>query len=648
MHKKVLGITGSVVLLILIYVFRLILNTYDNVWNYFAQWVLFIEAIGIISTLFALYRNQIISFFKERKDLSLLLGSLVVMELLFMLKNASQLGMTYPFGLILSLLLLVIIYTLSPQKIKLILGIFLIFIFASYTIGQDVYLRIFNDYFSFKEALTLREGLESGESMYRFNWLHPLIVVVASSALWFFIRTHQKSMQQHAKIKPMILAMLTSLIIILLGLNMRIPLSGQTMFTSDYYLYQTVYSRKDVAQKFGVFHLMGRDFIDALTPTFSTKRNINAIDDYFMSHPKTVENHAYQGIFENKNFIFILAESYDEIALDPVLTPNLYRLKNEGFDFQNHFTPVFQRTTSDTEFIFNTGLIPSIEDGPTVSVFRENSYTISLAHLFKQKGYVTQAFHGNYKEFYRRDVIYMNYGYDQFYGRDELGLSIEDGKYDTRFFDEASELIMPSSSPFMSFIITFSGHSPYTLNHVVAKEHINKVNQLYPNDDETMNLYRATQIELDLMIGMLFDDLEERGLLDDTVILLSGDHYPYTMPQEVYETYSGIKENYLKHQGNLYIWSSELSHQVITDLTTSFDILPTLNVLFNLSGNPTYYVGRDMFSNDQSVVLYKDYSYFDGENYVSIKDPYMTDDQTRKYSYMYQIYKKILRANYFD
>jgi phosphoglycerol transferase MdoB-like AlkP superfamily enzyme len=343
-----------------------------------------------------------------------------------------------------------------------------------------------------------------------------------------------------------------------------------------------------------------------------------------------------------------LAESYDEIALDPVLTPNLYRLKNEGFDFQNHFTPVFQRTTSDTEFIFNTGLIPSIEDGPTVSVFRENSYTISLAHLFKQKGYVTQAFHGNYKEFYRRDVIYMNYGYDQFYGRDELGLSIEDGKYDTRFFDEASELIMPSSSPFMSFIITFSGHSPYTLNHVVAKEHINKVNQLYPHDDETMNLYRATQIELDLMIGMLFDDLEEKGLLDDTVILLSGDHYPYTMPQEVYETYSGIEENYLKHQGNLYIWSSELSHQVITDLTTSFDILPTLNVLFNLSGNPTYYVGRDMFSNDQSVVLYKDYSYFDGENYVSIKDPYMTDDQTRKYSYMYQIYKKMLRANYFD
>ena len=647
MDKRILGIMGSVFLLIIIFIFRIILNTYDSVWNHFAQWVLFIEAIGIMSSVFYLYKKQLIAFFKARRDLLMLSGSLIVMELLFMLKNADQLRMTYPLGLVISIIILVIIYSLLPVKLRMFTGIFLVVMFTAYTIGQDVYLRIFNDYFSFKEALTLREGLESGESMYRINWLHPVILLVSISSLWVFITSFKRMKLHPVRMKSVVLSLMTLLMVVLLGLNMQIPLKGQTMFTSDYYLYQTVYSRRDFAEKFGVLHLMGRDLMDSITPPLRLNKDVKEIDQYFLDHPKADENHAYSGIFEGKNLIFILAESYDEITLDPVLTPNLYRLKNESIDFRNHYTSVFQRTTSDSEFIFNTGLLPSIEDGPTVSTFQKNSYTYALGNLFKNQGYLTQAFHGNYKEFYRRDIIYKNYGYENFYGRDELGLSKDNGKFDSIFFDAADDLILPTDTPFFSFVISYSGHSPYTLNHIVAKEHYEDVVARYPNDDEVMNVYRATQIELDLMVGELFDALEDKGLLDDTVIVLSGDHYPYTMPQEVYEDYSGISEYHLKHHGNLYIWQRDITHTEITDLTTSFDILPTLNSLFHLDANPTYYIGRDMFGTASSMVLYKDYSYYDGENYISLKDPYVIDQESRRISYLYQIYKKILRTNYF-
>ncbi|HRX45012.1 MAG TPA: hypothetical protein P5091_03120, partial [Acholeplasmataceae bacterium] len=148
MDKRLLGIMGSVFLLIIIFIFRIILNTYDSVWNHFAQWVLFIEAIGIMSSVFYLYKKQLITFFKARRDLLMLSGSLIVMELFFMLKNADQLRMTYPFGLIISIIMLVIIYSLLPVKLRMFAGIFLVVMFTAYTIGQDVYLRIFNDYFS--------------------------------------------------------------------------------------------------------------------------------------------------------------------------------------------------------------------------------------------------------------------------------------------------------------------------------------------------------------------------------------------------------------------------------------------------------------------------------------------------------------------
>lgn len=647
MQKRTLSILGSVFLLMILFVIRLFISTYDSVWNHFIQWVLFIEAAGIVLSVFALYRKEILNFIQSRTYLLSLNGTILAMELLFMLKNADTLGVTYLFGLLISHIILIVVIEIVPVSIKKWLGVFILFMFGAYTIGQDVYLNIFNDYFSFKEALTLREGLESGQNMYQFSWLHFIITAIMIFAIWFYMKSFKKSSFQAIKFTWRPLSLISLLMVVLLGLNMRVPLGGQTHFVSDYYLYQTVYSRQNISEKFGLLHLMGRDLLDAFTPPIHTKRDFITIEKHFQDNPKSLENHAYQGLFKDKNLVFILAESYDEIALDPMLTPNLYRLKTEGFDFQNHYTPVFQRTTSDTEFIFNTGLIPSIEDGPTISVFQKNSYRISLANLFSDEGYLTQAFHGNYKEFYQRHLIYANYGYDGFYGRDELNLNQEDGKYDATFFNQASELILPTDQKFLSFVISFSGHSPYTANHDVALSHFDTVKNIYPNDNDTLNFYRAAQIELDLMIGDLFESLEEKDLLEDTVILLSGDHYPYTMPQAIYETASGLDELYLKQQGNLYIWSSQTTHEVISRLTTSFDILPTLNALFDLSGNPTYYVGRDMFSTEESTVFYKDYSYYDGRKNVSLYDVYVLDDKSRKMSEIYLIYKKILRTNYF-
>ena len=437
MRRKEYYIIGSILLLGVMLGIRLWLNEVGQIENTLTSWFIFSGSLLTLVLVAILYGKQIYSFFKQAKDLRLLLAALIVMEVLFMIKNGGPLGFTYPFGFILSLVVWMIITMILPHKIARVWSVLTIVIFGAYVLGQDTYLRIFNDYFSFKEALTLREGIESGESMYRFNWLQPVIILVMIGTLITYFR--MKSLTKMSCVKGKLLYQISFvlLLLVLFNMNMRIAQDGQTVFTSDHYLYASVYSRKDVANRFGVFHLLGRDLTDSLTPPIATKRDVKAIDQYFEDHHKTIGTHENIGLFEGKNLIFILAESYDEIALDPLLTPYLYRLKTEGIDFQNHFTPVFQRTTSDTEFIFNTSLIPSIEDGPTVTVFRENSYQESLANLFKNSGYLTQAFHGNYKEFYARHILYENYGYDAFYGRDELGLTKENNRFDTTFFNAA-------------------------------------------------------------------------------------------------------------------------------------------------------------------------------------------------------------------
>lgn len=647
MRRFIILGTLFMVVMTLLFILRLLLTPSYPHAAWVVSWVLFsLSIVGLIGWLLLDWKHLVTSF-QEAKPLYIVAAIMLVMEGLLMIKQGTMITMTYPFGLLLSFYMWLTIGQLLPTTITKGYMVVTLIIFGSYVIGQDVYIRIFHDYFSFKEALTLREGLESGESMYRFNWLHPTIFVIMIGSSIGVIQSFK-----HVSFKRSLTSMKRSFIIMMTLLVMMVyhatyPTEEQTVFTSDLYLYRTVFSRKDVARHFGFFHLMGRDIIDTLTPPLSWRRDVRAIDDYIEHHPVIPSDHEYVHRFEGKNLIFILAESYDEIALDPVLTPNLFQLQAESISFQHHFTPVFQRTTSDTEFIFNTGLIPSIEDGPTVSVFKNNSYAQSLAYRFKNNGYLTQAFHGNYKEFYGRHIVYKNYGYDYFYGRDELDLSADDGRFDTRFFDAAKELIIPDDGLFMSFIITFSGHSPYTMNHQVASSHIDQVLAQYPHDDSTLNYYRATQVELDLMIGMLLDELTLRGRLDDTVILLSGDHYPYTMPQDVYETISGITELHLKHQGNLYIWSSEMTPLVIDKMTTSFDILPTLDVLFGLSNTRPFSLGHDMFGPEVTPVLYKDYAFYDGTHYTRLTDLMTTTDQANDISELYRIMKKMLRSDYY-
>ena len=67
-----------------------------------------------------------------------------------------------------------------------------------------------------------------------------------------------------------------------------------------------------------------------------TNGEIVKIHNYFNEQTPTSQN-KYTGIFKDKNVIFILAESFDEAAIDKNLTPTLYKLKNENGDINGLF-----------------------------------------------------------------------------------------------------------------------------------------------------------------------------------------------------------------------------------------------------------------------------------------------------------------------
>ncbi len=80
---------------------------------------------------------------------------------------------------------------------------------------------------------------------------------------------------------------------------------------------------------------------------------------------------------------------------------------------------------------------------------------------------------------------------------------------------------------FVTYYVTVSGHSPYNSGDNIAKLHLDTVKDL--NVSDAVKYYLASQVELDKMLEELIKNLEDSGELDNTVIALVGDHYPYTL-----------------------------------------------------------------------------------------------------------------------
>ena len=148
---------------------------------------------------------------------------------------------------------------------------------------------------------------------------------------------------------------------------------------------------------------------------------IKEMHEYFNTQEPTNKNE-YTGMFEGKNLIVLVAESFSSLAIREDLTPNLYKLYKEGFQFDNFYTPVFPVSTADGEYITDTSLIP--KEG--VWSFKEivgNYMPYSYANVFENIGYSSNAYHNHTATYYNRDKYIETMGYNSYLA---VGTGLED------------------------------------------------------------------------------------------------------------------------------------------------------------------------------------------------------------------------------
>lgn len=349
--------------------------------------------------------------------------------------------------------------------------------------------------------------------------------------------------------------------------------------------------------------------------------DVSWLANYFSSASPTRKNE-YTGMFKGYNVIQLVIEGFSGYAIDPELTPTLYKLANEGFVFNNYYTALHYTSTSNGECQTLLGLYPKNGNPITMKrtgVLGTNAY-FSLAQQLGREGYQVLGYHGNY-DMYGRQASHTNLGYT--WKQFGTGLDVDTTSSGeiawpargTQVIENSVDDYINSTEPFHVYYLTISGHMPYANNRIV-QPYLEQVRAL-PYSQTTQN-YMATVMEVDRALELLLEKLEEAGKLDKTLIIATGDHIPYSNAG-VLEELSGrtfgsssdleaLNESAIDfdvYKNTLILWSASMEEPVQVDKPCcQVDILPTVSNLLGLEYDSRMLSGRDILSDSEGLVIF--------------------------------------------
>ncbi|AKL91239.1 lipoteichoic acid synthase [Staphylococcus capitis] len=362
----------------------------------------------------------------------------------------------------------------------------------------------------------------------------------------------------------------------------------------------------------------------------------------YTKQKRTEPNQEYYGVAKKKNIIKIHLESFQTFLINKKVngkevTPFLNKLSSGKQDFTyfpNFFHQTGQGKTSDAEFTMDNSLY-GLPQGSAYSLKGDNTYQSLPAILDQKEGYTSNVMHGDYKTFWNRDQVYKHFGIDKFYDATYFDMSDDNivnlGLKDKPFFKASADYQSKMKKPFYSHMITLTNHYPFTLDEKDAS--IDKPN----TGDTTVDGYIQTAHYLDQALEEYITDLKKKGLYDNSVIMIYGDHYGISenhnnaMEKLLGEKITPAKFTDLNRTG-FWLKIPDKSGGVNKEYAGQMDVMPTILHLVGIDSKNYLMFGTDMFSKQHNDVvpfrngdfITKDYKYVNGKLYSNKDNELLT------------------------
>ena len=453
-----------------------------------------------------------------------------------------------------------------------------------------------------------------------------------------------------------------------------------TLTSKDYSRLAKQWDRRYTVMEFGVYTYQVSDLVATIRTNMSTLSNSSEAYDEFLEYFKNKDieehNNKYTNLFQGKNVLVIHAESFQGFTMNlkfngEELTPNMNRLANEGIYFSNFYTQESIGNSSDSEFTLLTSLLPASSGTVFVNYFNREYETIT--NLLRNNGYYTFSMHANVASAWNRRNAYNYLGYDKFYSyKDDydidevLGLGLSDKS----FFRQSTNIIKDikeNNGNFYGTLIMLTNHTPF--NSLVDTDYYDDYLVDIRGETENIPYLEGTKIGnylkcvnyADSAIGEFINELDENGVLDDTVIVIYGDHDSKIKKSEFEKLYYSeyINDVSINPDKNIdivddfnyeinrkvpfIIWTKDIAgseyNEEIKRVMGMVDVMPTLGNMFGVKND--FALGHDIFSINDNIVVFPNGSfitdkiYYDGSSQEyrqldlnsSVSIEYLTENQ---------------------
>lgn len=603
-------------------------------------------------------------------------------------------GLIILFSIPIAIVLNLITSVFKPKVNKIItyiITIALIIIFGAQIVYYSMYEAIIS-FFSMMHGGQVTEFMEVIIDVVLRNWYGILLFIIPLIILIILSKKKVITFERNS-IKQIAIKITSVLIIQLIALLCVNFINTDDMY-SNKNLYYNIHVPKVTANRMGLLTTMRLDlqrFIFGFEEKLSVQTNatpkeeekdsynityidfdklikneedntIKEMHEYFSTQEASKKN-KYTGMFKDKNLIVLVGESFSSLAIREDLTPNLYKLYKEGFQFDNFYTPIFPVSTADGEYITDTSLIPKEGVWSFLRV-AGNYMPYSYANVFEKQGYSSNAYHNHTATYYERDKYIETMGYNSYLA---VGTGLEDRMDTSNWPNSDYEMVKTTvddyinNEKFMAYYMTVSGHMNYTkLGNAMVYKNWEQVKDL-PYSNKAKG-YLAANIELDKAVGELLSRLEQAGKLEDTVIVISGDHYPYGLTLDEINELSTVErdDKFEKFRMPFLIWSGSMKGPIkVEKIGSSLDVLPTVLNLFGAEFDSRLLMGRDILSDSDPIVIFSDRSFitdkgrynslteqFTPNEGVTVEEGYVDKINTIIYK-KYQMSRLILENDYY-
>lgn len=603
-------------------------------------------------------------------------------------------GLIILFSIPIAIVLNLITSVFKPKVNKIItyiITIALIIIFGAQIVYYSMYEAIIS-FFSMMNGGQVTEFMEVIIDVVLRNWYGILLFIIPLIILIILSKKKVITFEKNS-IKQIAIKITSVLIIQLIALLCVNFINTDDMY-SNKNLYYNIHVPKVTANRMGLLTTMRLDlqrFIFGFEEKLSVQTNaipkeeekdsynityidfdklikneedntIKEMHEYFSSQEASKKN-KYTGMFKDKNLIVLVGESFSSLAIREDLTPNLYKLYKEGFQFDNFYTPIFPVSTADGEYITDTSLIPKEGVWSFLRV-AGNYMPYSYANVFEKQGYSSNAYHNHTATYYERDKYIETMGYNSYLA---VGTGLEDRMDTSNWPNSDYEMVKTTvndyinNEKFMAYYMTVSGHMNYTkIGNMMVYRNWDQVKDL-PYSNKAKG-YLAANIELDKAVGELLSRLEQAGKLEDTVIVISGDHYPYGLTLGEINELSTFErdDKFEKFRMPFLIWSGSMKGPIkVEKIGSSLDVLPTVLNLFGAEFDSRLLMGRDILSDSDPIVIFSDRSFitdkgrynslteqFTPNEGVTVEEGYVDKINTIIYK-KYQMSRLILENDYY-